>query len=116
MPSLDSVSTDGEEVGSVRTIYWSGNLTKEKLELRDNETHTISYRMLDSNILPMKGGFGTVNLEQKSKDQTQITWIADAEEIDEAGIEAIRAIFNPFINVSIEGLREALTRPSKPLF
>ncbi|KAH8812868.1 hypothetical protein F5884DRAFT_856161 [Xylogone sp. PMI_703] len=116
MPTLDSVTTDGEDIGSVRTIYWSGNLIKERLEIRDHKAYTMSYQMLDPTGLPMKGGFGTVSLESKDEDETQITWTADAEEIDEAGLQAVRAILKPFITISIEGLRESLTRPSRPLF
>jgi hypothetical protein len=63
----------------------------------------------------MSGGYGTVILDAKGEKTTQITWIADAEEVDNAGKEIIKAMFKPFILSSIGGLKEVLGRPAKTL-
>ena len=89
---------------------------QEKLEVRDKENHTMSYQLLDTPGLPMKGGRGTVALKSKGENETEIIWTADAEEIDEAGIQTTKMIFEPFIHSSITSLRETLTRPAQPVF
>jgi len=115
MPAVESCSVDGVGVGAVRTVHTPGNIIKEKLEFFDPTAHTISYRQLDPTGLPMSGGFGTIRLEAKGK-TTKITYLVDAEEVDDASKETIQAIFKPFLLASIAGLKEVLGRPAKTLF
>ena len=115
MPTIDSCSADGHDVGAIRTVYTGGNPIQEQLEILDAKTHTISYRLFDSTAMPMKGGYGTVSLERKEEKSTSITWVADAEEISEEAIDMVKVILTGFIQKSIGGLKQALAKPAEPL-
>jgi carbon monoxide dehydrogenase subunit G len=116
MPTIDSCEVEGEGIGAVRTVMTGGNPVKEKLEIYDTKTHTVSYRLMDTIGLPMKGGFGTVSLEGDGDKGTKVTWVSDAEEIDEQGIQMLKPMFENFIKKSIGGLKEILARPGEALF
>lgn len=89
---------------------------KEQLQVWDPKTHTVSYRMLDPTGMPAKGAFGTVSLEAKGEKSTGITWVADAEEVDEESAKVMGGVFTPFIKKSIGGLKSTLAREAEPLF
>ena len=116
MPTIDSCTTDGIQVGAIRTVYSGGNALKEQLQVWDPKTHTVSYRMLDPTGMPAKGAFGTVSLEAKGEKSTGITWVADAEEVDEESAKVMGGVFTPFIKKSIGGLKSTLAREAEPLF
>jgi len=115
MPTIDSCDVEGEGIGAIRTVLLGGQTFKERLEIYDPEKHTVSYRLLEAAGLPMEGGYGTVTLEPNG-DSTKITWSADAEKVDEEGVQLIGGIFGPFIKSCIGGLKDVLARPGKPMF
>lgn len=115
IPTIDACETTGNEVGAVRTVYYSGASIKEKLEILDWDKHTVSYQMLEPTGMPMQVGRGTVSLQPAGEKQTTIIWTSDAEHIDDQGKQIIGSIFGPFIRGCIRGLREALSRTSVPM-
>lgn len=109
MPSIKSVTIEGNGVGAVRTVGSMAGLVQEKLEVLDPSNHVISYRIVDPTPLPAKGGFGTWKLESIGENKTKVTWIADAEEIDDAGIAFIKPIYEGFMADSLAGFVKALS-------
>ncbi|CZR65566.1 uncharacterized protein PAC_15466 [Phialocephala subalpina] len=112
MPAIDSCSVEGDGISAVRTVSLKGRKINEQLEVCDAESHTISYRLLDPTGFPMLGGFGTISLVAQSANQTQLTWIADAEEVGGGGIAKIEPVFAPFIRENIATLQSHLERPA----
>ncbi|KAJ3533407.1 hypothetical protein NM208_g8001 [Fusarium decemcellulare] len=109
-PSVSNCVVKGEGLGSVRTVTESGITFDERLEVLDPESHTISYRILDPTAFPMTGFHGTIHLEQNAGDETVLTWTADAESIDQQGLQVISPVMSAFIKKSISGLNETLQR------
>ncbi|CAM6004987.1 unnamed protein product [Sphagnum balticum] len=114
MPFIDSCSIDGVGIGAIRTIQVSGDTMKERLEVVNPDTFTISYRLLEPTGLPISGGYGTIRLDSKGEKTTQITWVIDAEEIASASKQIVVEKFKPLILSSIDGLKEVLGRQAKP--
>jgi hypothetical protein len=110
MPAIQWCTLQGDGVGSVRTVISFGSTVDEKLEVLDHENFTWSYRILDPHALPMKGGFGTWKLENIAENKTNVTWIADAEDVDSDGVEVIQPIFEPFMKDCLAGLKRALAK------
>ncbi|OQV00132.1 hypothetical protein CLAIMM_05670 [Cladophialophora immunda] len=109
MPSIQWCTINGQGVGTVRTIMSMAGVQQETLEVLDNDTHYISYRIKDSPVLPMKGGFGNWKLESAGEGKTKVTWIADAEEISPTGIAEMVPIYEGFMKESMAGLKKALS-------
>lgn len=109
MPSVKGVTIKGEGVGAVRTVNSMAGSVDEKLEILDPVNHVISYRIVDPTPLPAKGGFGTWKLKSIGEDKTEVTWIADAEEIDDAGVAVMKPIYEGFMADSFAGLVKALS-------
>jgi uncharacterized membrane protein len=114
MPAIDSCSIEGNGIGAIRTVLWGGQSLKERLEILDDQKHIISYRLLDSPNLPMRGAFGTIILEAQADSQTHITWVSDAEEVDDAGIASVAPLFAPFIRENISTVEKILSRSGHP--
>lgn len=113
MPAVKWCMTDGHNVGSVRTVCSLAGEAKEKLEVLDDESHTISYRVLDPIALPMTGSRGTWKLERCSgsgedKERTNLTWIADAETVDPEGLATLQLLCEGFMKNCLSGLKNAL--------
>ncbi|KAM5366786.1 hypothetical protein ACJZ2D_010326 [Fusarium nematophilum] len=108
--SVSQCVVKGEGPGSVRTVTVSGNTFDERLEVLDPESHTISYRMLDPTPFPMTGFYGTMQLEQGATGGTLLTWTADAESIDQQGLEVFSRVMSAFMKRSISSLEEALRK------
>lgn len=116
MPTIESCKVEGEGVGAVRTVSTGGNSIQEKLEVFDHKKHLVSYRLVDPTGMPMKGGFGTVSLTADGDNNTKITWVSDAEEVEGSNIQIIARVFESFIKKSIRGLTEVLGRAAEPIF
>ncbi|KAM5383735.1 hypothetical protein ACJZ2D_001724 [Fusarium nematophilum] len=114
-PSVSQCITKGEGIGSVRTVTESGITFDERLEVLDPESHTISYRILDPTPFPMTGFYGTLHLhlEPGATSGTILTWTADAESIDQQGLDIISPVMSAFIKRSIAGLEESLGKSSE---
>ncbi|CZR65559.1 uncharacterized protein PAC_15459 [Phialocephala subalpina] len=113
MPAIDSCLFEGDGIGAVRIVKFKGRVISEQLEICDPESHTISYRFLDPTGFPMLRGFGTISLIALDTSVTQVTWIADAEVVDDDGIAKIAPVFAPFIRENITTLQSHLERPSR---
>ena len=109
MPSIKWASIEGDGVGAVRTLMSMAGVAKERLEIFDHKNHVISYRILDPIPLPAKGGYGTWRLESLGEEKTKITWIADAEEVDDDGVAFIKPLYQGFMKESLAGLVKALS-------
>lgn len=111
MPSIKWLTIEGEGMGAVRTVMSLAGIAHEKLEVLDNKNHYISYRILDPIPLPVKGGFGSWKLESigEEKEKTKVTWVADAEEIDDEGVAFIKPIYAGFMKESLAGFCKALS-------
>lgn len=107
IPSVSTCTVEGKGIGTVRTVISSGMSIQEKLAILDNATHTISYRILDPTPFPMKGFFGTIQLDGQGG-KTRLVWTADAEDIDDDGMAIVRPVMDDFIKTSITGLRAVL--------
>lgn len=103
MPAIEECTLKGVGIGAVRTVAFKGHSMDERLEALDTVSHTSVVRLLDPTGYPMRGCFDTISLEAKSAGKTQITWISDAEEVDDAGLAEIAPAFAPVIrqNISI---------------
>lgn len=110
MPSIRWCTIDGHGVGATRTVMAFVGVAHETLEVLDDKEHHISYRIQDWNPspLPAKGGFGTWKLESKGENSTQITWIADAEQVEVESIPEIQKVYEPFMKECLAGLKKAL--------
>lgn len=109
MPYIRWCQSDGTTIGSVRTILSFTGEVRERLEILDHDKHILSYRMLGSPGLPMQGMFGTWKMEESGSPQTLVTWIADAEEIDEKHIPLIKTLLHGTMIDAFNGLKKALT-------
>lgn len=109
MPSIKWTKINGDGVGSVRTVMSIAGEQQETLEVLDHDKHYISYRIKDSPVLPMKGGFGNWKLESVGQDKTKVTWIADAEEISPESVAVIAPLYEGFMKESMAGLKQALS-------
>ena len=89
------VETEGEGVGSTRTIAMGGSPTVERLETLDNENRTLQYSLLQG-PLPVENYLSTMHLSAIDEGRTRLEWSSefDAAGIPEAdAIEAIRGIY-----------------------
>jgi len=108
MPTVSHCTVEGEGIGAVRTVTQAGTDFKKVLQILDTEKRTISYRIIDPTPFPMKGGNGTIHVEQHGERESLITWTCDAELIDEAGLLMVRPVMEGFIRSCIVGLKAAL--------
>ncbi|EXJ79877.1 hypothetical protein A1O3_08162 [Capronia epimyces CBS 606.96] len=115
IPTIGGTTVTGQGIGAVRSVEFLGNVLQEKLEVSDADSHTVSYRIIDSDALPFKGGYGSVALEPVDDKTTAITWSCDAEEVDADGIQAVSGTLSVFIKSAIQGLKDALYREVQPL-
>ena len=89
------VESDGEGVGSTRTIAMGGSDTIERLEKLDNDTKTVQYSLLQG-PLPVENYLSTMQLSAIDSGRTRLEW---SSEFDPAGmseadaIKAIRGIY-----------------------
>lgn len=89
------VETDGEGVGSTRTIAMGGSSTIERLESLDNDSKTLQYSLIQG-PLPVENYLSTMQLSPVGDSRTRIEWSSefDAAGISDAdAIEAIRGIY-----------------------
>jgi hypothetical protein len=89
------VETEGEGIGSTRTLAMGGSPTIERLEKLDNENQTLQYSLLQG-PLPVENYLSTMHLSAISEGRTRLEWSSefDAAGIPEAdAIEAIRGIY-----------------------
>ena len=89
------VETEGDGIGSTRTIAMGPSPTIERLETLDNESRTLQYSLLQG-PLPVENYLSTMHLSPIDGGRTRIEW---SSEFDPAGIseadaiEAIRGIY-----------------------
>ncbi|KAH6973513.1 hypothetical protein BKA56DRAFT_690644 [Ilyonectria sp. MPI-CAGE-AT-0026] len=112
-PTVSECTVEGEGLGAVRTLSESGVSFQEKLEVLDQTSHTISYRIVDPTPFPMTGFYGTLHLEPEASGKTILTWTAEAESIDDEGLKVVAPVMNGFINTSIAGLCAALDKKTE---
>lgn len=108
MPSIKWCEISGHGIGSTRTVMSMAGVAEEKLEVLDDETHSISYHIKDIPALPIKGGYGSWKLESLAENKTKVTWHAEAEEISPEAVAQIAPMYEGFMKESIAGLKKAL--------
>jgi uncharacterized protein YndB with AHSA1/START domain len=115
MPTIERCRVEGEGIGAVRTVEFGGNSMQEKLEKLDSQNHTISYQFVEPTGMPLEGGYGTISLKAVNDGTTSITWVADAEKVNDEGKQLLAGMLSTFIQKSIVGLKGALLREAVPL-
>ncbi|KAF5642272.1 bet V I allergen [Fusarium tjaetaba] len=110
-PVVAQCTTKGEGIGSVRyAVTDSGVEFNEKLEILDHESHIISYSFEEPVPLQVTGLSGTQHLEAIEPGKTRLTWIAEADSLDEEVKAEFTQLTQDLVKASVAGLAEVLEK------
>lgn len=112
IPSIDSCTSTGNSVGSVRRVGWGANITEETLDVCDPIEHKISYTFTDGPALPLRKAYGKIILTSLGDHATEIVWTAGAAAYASGAGEVeknfVKVVLNRFVETSVESLKVAM--------
>jgi hypothetical protein len=107
-PAIKAVELEGHGIGSIRTVYLEGIVSREQLLEIDPAKHTIVYSLMEPSPLPLRNIRSTLRLVSSAPDLTDIVWFSEADETAHATKVQIGALVGGFYRECLGTLKAIL--------
>ncbi len=87
---------------------YQGNVLKETILTVDNDAMVFQYSIDEQDMLPTKDVLGTIHVTKLSPNQTNITWLANYNLLDESKEAAVATGLDHLYQGGIKGIEELL--------
>jgi hypothetical protein len=107
-PAIKAVELKGYGIGSIRTVYLEGIVSREQLLKIDPVKHTIVYSLLEPSPLPLRNISSTMQLVDLEANLTEVAWFSEADETALATKVQIGALVGGFYRECLGTLKAIL--------
>lgn len=108
-PLVERCELDGDGPGATRTVHFADWWATERLEARDEATHTLSYAITDSSRLEVIGVVGSLALTPLPNERTRIEWTS-GHQPDHPHAATVNPPLEAYYPTRIGHLRDALSK------
>ena len=108
--AIESCELEGLAKPGTRRICktFQGNVLKETILAVDNDAMVFQYSIDEQDMLPTKDVLGTIHVTKLSTTETNITWLANYNLLDESMEEAVATGLDQLYQGGIKGIEELL--------
>jgi Polyketide cyclase / dehydrase and lipid transport len=107
-PAIKAVELEGHGIGSIRSVYLEGIVSREKLLEIDPAKHMIVYSLLEPSPLPLRNIRSTLQLLSGEPNLTEVIWFSEADEIAHATKVQVGALVGGFYRECLSTLKAIL--------
>ncbi len=107
-PAIKVVELEGYGIGSIRTVYLEGIVSREQLLAIDPVKHTIVYSLLEPSPLPLRNIRSTMHLVGLESNLTDVVWFSEADETAQATKVQIGTLVGGFYRECLGTLKAIL--------
>lgn len=106
-PLIERCDIAGHGVGAVREIHFPDWWAAERLESRDEQTHSVTYAITASSRPEVIGVVGSIRLVPLRTNLTRIEWTS-GHQFDHPNASAVNPALEAYYPIRIDHLRAAL--------
>lgn len=109
--AIESCELEGSSIAGAKRICktFQGNVLKETILAVDNEAMVFQYSIDEQDMLPTKDVLATIHVTKLSPIQTNITWLANYNLLDDSMEEIVATGLDQLYQVGIKGIETLLT-------
>lgn len=108
--AIESCELEGQAIPGAKRICktYQGNVLKETILAVDNDAMVFQYSIDEQDMLPTKDVLGTIHVTKLSPIETNITWLANYNLLDESMEDAVATGLDQLYQGGIKGIEELL--------
>jgi uncharacterized protein YndB with AHSA1/START domain len=108
--AIETCELEGPAKAGAKRICktFQGNVLKETILAVDNDAMVFQYSIDEQDMLPTKDVLGTIHVTKRSAMETNITWLANYNLLDESMGDAVATGLDQLYQGGIKGIEELL--------